>query len=127
MSKMKVSDLSRIKEKMKKQISVRTGEYETKVTVHMGTCGIAAGARDIMAALLEEIEIRKLDKVMVATSGCAGLCSKEPMVTVESLGKPPVKYINLDQKRIRKIVENHVVAGEIVNDYAYAMGNEQAY
>lgn len=127
MGKLKVSDLARIKDEMKKKVSIRSGEYESKITVHMGTCGIAAGAREVMSALMEEVEKHNLDKVIIATSGCAGLCSKEPMITVEERNSPPVKYINLDGVKVRKIVEGHVMSGNIVNEYAYAVGNEQAY
>ena len=127
MAKLKVSDLARIKEEMQKKITIRSGEYEARVTVHMGTCGIAAGAREVMSSLLEEVESNKLDRIMVVTSGCAGLCSQEPMVTVEYKDTPPVKYVNLDAGKIKEIVKGHIVGGQIVNDYAYAVGNEQAY
>ena len=91
----------------------------------MGTCGIAAGARDVMKALLEEIERSQLASVTTTTSGCAGLCSREPMATVELAGHAPVKYVDLDADKIRRIIKEHVVGGKIVDEYALAVGSEQ--
>ena len=90
----------------------------------MGTCGISAGARDVMGALLKEIENSKIDDVIVTTSGCAGLCSREPMATVELAGQPPVKYVDLKPDRIVKVLKEHVLGGKIVTDFALASGCE---
>jgi len=110
---------------MKSVINLREGAGRAKVIVHMGTCGIAAGARAIMTALQEEIEKRNLRDVIVNISSCAGLCSREPMVTVELQGKPPVKYIDLTPDKARDILEKHVLAGQVVKEYALAVGNEK--
>ncbi len=75
----------------------------------MGTCGISAGAREVMGALLKEIEKLKLTDVIVTTSGCAGLCSREPMATVELAGQPPVKYVDLKPDRIMRVLKEHVL------------------
>jgi NADP-reducing hydrogenase subunit HndB len=90
----------------------------------MGTCGIAAGAREVMAALLELVERQGVSDVIVATSGCAGLCSREPMVTVEIRGQSPVKYVDLNPGKIRDIFKRHVLEGQVVADYALAAGCE---
>lgn len=110
---------------MKSVINLREGAGRAKVIVHMGTCGIAAGARAIMTALLEEVEKRNLRDVIVNISSCAGLCSREPMVTVELQGEPPVKYVDLTPDKAREILEKHVLAGQIVKEYALAVGNEK--
>jgi len=94
--------------------------------VHMGTCGIAAGARAVMTALLEEIEKRDLKDVLLNISSCAGLCSREPMMTVEMQGEPPVKYVDLTPDKARDILEKHVLGGNIIKEYALAVGEERA-
>jgi NADP-reducing hydrogenase subunit HndB len=127
MPKMRIEDLKAIQEKVKQQKILREGVSNARIIVHMGTCGIAAGARDVMKALLDEIEQRGVKDVIVTTSGCAGLCSKEPMATVEIVGKPPVKYINLDQTKIRKILNDHVLAGKILTDFALGVGSEMTH
>lgn len=87
--KLRIQDLAKIREDTKSLMTIRDGRGRARVTVHMGTCGIAAGARDIMDALLDEIRKAKAQDVIVTTSGCAGLCNKEPMATVEIKGRPP--------------------------------------
>jgi NADP-reducing hydrogenase subunit HndB len=93
----------------------------------MGTCGIAAGAREIMDALLDEMEKSGVQDVIVATSGCAGLCNREPMATVELKDQPPVKYVDLAPEKIRRIFIQHVLGGQIVREYALAVGSETLY
>ena len=107
-------------------INLREGAGSTKIIVHMGTCGIAAGARAIMTALLEEVEKRDLKDVIVNISSCAGLCSREPMMTIERQDEPPVKYVDLTPDKAREILEKHVLAGQIIKEYALAVGEERA-
>ena len=97
------------------------------MNVHMGTCGIASGARKLMTAVLDEIEKRDIKDVIVTTSGCAGLCSREPMVTVERLGEAPVKYVDLDAEKMKEIFAEHVLGGKIVEKYALAVGSETSF
>ena len=127
MAKLKIQDLQRIKQEHKSSFTLREGGYRVKITVHMGTCGIAAGARDIMSALMDEIEKSGTSDIITATSGCAGLCSREPMATVEMLNKTPVKYGDLNDEKIRKIFKEHIIEGNIVEQYALAMGSETSY
>jgi len=127
MTKLTIEDLKRIKEEVRSSTSLREGGFRAKITIHMGTCGIAAGARKLMSAVLKEIEERKTQDVMVTTSGCAGLCSREPMATVEVLGKPPVKYCDLNEEKIKEIFLHHAIQGEIVEAYALARGSETTY
>lgn len=127
MGRLTIEDLKRIKEDHKAMLTLREGGYRAKVTVHMGTCGIAAGARKVMEALLDEINTNKAADVIVTTSGCAGLCSKEPMATVEIVNEAPVKYVELNEEKIRKIFTEHVLNGRIVQDSALVMGSETAY
>jgi NADP-reducing hydrogenase subunit HndB len=127
MPKLKLEDLAKIKEKVKTSTSLREGGYQAKVTVHMGTCGIASGARKVMQTLMDEIAQRDVKDVILTTSGCAGLCSREPMATVELRGEAPVKYVDLDAEKIRRILIEHVVGGKIVEEYALAIGSETSY
>ena len=127
MPKLKLEDLAKIKEKVKTSTSLREVGYQAKVTVHMGTCGIASGARKVMQALMDEIAQRDVKDVILTTSGCAGLCSREPMATVELRGEAPVKYVDLDEEKIRRILIEHVVGGKIVEEYALAIGSETSY
>lgn len=125
MKKLKIEDLKRIKEKVRRITNLREGAGRAKVTVHMGTCGIAAGARKIMSVLIDEIEKQDVKDVLIATSGCAGLCSREPMATVEVLGKAPVKYVDLTEEKMRRIFREHVMEGNVVKEYALALGSER--
>ncbi len=125
MAKLKPEDLDKITEKIKRTILLREGEGRVRVIVHMGTCGIAAGARAIMRALLDEIEAKDTKDVMVTTSSCAGLCSREPMITVELKDRPPVKYADLTPEKVKEIFSKHVLGEEIVTEYALAMGSER--
>jgi NADP-reducing hydrogenase subunit HndB len=124
MPKLSIDDLKRMREDAKRTLTLRSGEARAKVTVHMGTCGIAAGAREIMSALLKEIENQKLNDIIVTTSGCAGLCSREPMATVEITGQSPVKYVDLKPEAIVRVLKDHVLGGKIVAEYALASGCE---
>ena len=125
MSKIKPEDLEKIRERMARTMNLREGGARAKVTVHMGTCGIAAGARKIMSSLLGLLEEKDINDVLVTTSGCAGLCSREPMMTVELKGQAPIKYVDLDEEKTRKIFSAHVLSGEVVEEYALAIGSER--
>lgn len=125
MAKLRIEDLEAIREKTAQTRTLREGKGRARIVVHMGTCGIAAGARTVMAALLAQIEARGLSDVIVTTSGCAGLCSREPMVTVEVLDQPPVKYADVDAKKIAEILEAHVLGGGVVEAYVLGLGSER--
>jgi NADP-reducing hydrogenase subunit HndB len=127
MSKLRVEDLKRIKEAVKGTVNLRDGNFRVKVTVHMGTCGIAAGARAIMSTLLAQIEAGDVKDVILTSSGCAGLCSHEPMMTVELQGAAPVKYVKLDAEKTRRIFDEHIMKGTPVVEYALSMGSETTY
>jgi NADP-reducing hydrogenase subunit HndB len=127
MPKLTLDDLKRIKEESKAATTLREGGQRAKITVHMGTCGIASGARAVMSAFMDEIAKRQVTDVIITTSGCAGLCSREPMATVELLGEAPVKYVDLDDGKTREILVEHVIGGRIVEKHALAVGSETTY
>jgi len=125
MGKMTIEDLAKIRDAARYKIALRQGAGRVKINVHMGTCGIAAGAREILTTVMKEIEARHLDDVIVTNSGCAGLCSQEPMMTVEVLGEPaPVKYVFMTAEKVRKIIDAHVLKGQVVKECALALGSE---
>jgi len=122
--KISIEDLKKIKERERSKMVLREGSFRAKVTVHMGTCGIAAGARDVMTALRDVMAERDVMDVMLTNSGCAGLCAKEPMITVELADQPPVKYILVNKAKALRIFDEHVIGGQAVEDYALARGSE---
>lgn len=124
MAKLTIEDLKKMQEEGRARLASRVGEGRARVIIHMGTCGISAGAREVMAALLQEIEAQGVTDVIVTSSGCAGLCSREPMATVELRGQPPVKYVDLNPERMRRIFREHVLGGRIVQEFALAIGSE---
>ena len=124
MAKLTIDDLKKIKEKVHKEMSLRDGNRRVKVTVHMGTCGIASGAKEVMDTLLEEIETAKVHDVVVTTSGCMGLCSREPLVTVEVINQDPIKYEYVNPNKMRQIFKRHVLAGEVQTPFVLAKGSE---
>ncbi len=127
MAKLSIEDLKRIKESTQAAVTLREGGYRAKVNIHMGTCGLARGARQLMTAVMDEIQKRDISDVIVTTSGCAGLCSREPMATVELLGEAPVKYVDLNPDKMREIFTDHVLGGKIVEKYALAVGSETTF
>ena len=118
MAKMTIDDLKRIREKTAKNTSLREGGATVKITVHMGTCGIAAGARDVMNALMEEIAQVDRQDIRVVASGCMGMCSSEPNVTVEIKDNEPIVYQKMEPNRMRQVFKRHVLLGEVQTDFA---------
>jgi NADP-reducing hydrogenase subunit HndB len=122
MAKLTIADLKKIKDKVHSETALREGAQRAKITVHMGTCGVAAGARAVMDSLMSEIAEAAVTDVIVTTSGCAGMCSKEPMVTVEMLGKEPIVYGQMDVNKMRQVFKRHVQQGEVQTMFAIARG-----
>ena len=124
MAKLTIDDLKKIKEKVHKEMSLRDGDRRVKVTVHMGTCGIASGAKEVMDSLLQEIETAGANDVFVTTSGCMGLCSREPLVTVEVINQEPIKYEYMNPNKMRQVFKRHILEGEIQTPFVLAKGSE---
>ncbi len=112
-----LEDLKRVREEAIKAMRVREGSQRVKVTVAMGTCGIAAGARETMSALLDELNKRGISDVTVTQTGCKGLCEQEPLVEVSVSGQDLVSYGKIDAEKARRIVAEHVVNGHVVGEY----------
>ena len=127
MNKLNIEDLKNIKENNRSMLNLRKGYYKAKVIIHMGTCGIAAGARNVMSALMDEVTNVGAYDIAVKTGGCGGLCTHEPMAVVELENQPPVIYGDLDEKKIKEIFREHIENGNPVKAYAMARGSESPF
>lgn len=115
-----LEELAKIREQAKQQLELREAKGGPRVVVGMGTCGIAAGARETMMAILDELGKRNLHDVTVTQTGCVGLCEQEPIVDVIMPGQSKVTYGRVDAGRGRQIVANHIVNGSIIGDWVIA-------
>ncbi|OPL17523.1 MAG: NADH dehydrogenase [delta proteobacterium ML8_D] len=106
-------DLINIKEETKRKRVLDSKGTRYRITVHLGTCGIAAGADKIRDLVRKEISSRGRKDIDFATSGCIGFCALEPMLTVESYNMPPVIYYNLDRDKVKEFFKTHIDNGEI--------------
>ena len=112
-----LEDLKRIREEALEKRKVKTTEGTIQVTVAMGTCGIAAGARDTMKAILDHIESNNVSGVIVTQTGCIGKCDYEPIVEVSIGAAPKVIYGHINPERARKIMQEHVAGGKVLTDW----------
>jgi NADP-reducing hydrogenase subunit HndB len=110
-----LDELRSLRTRLQQDIKTRT-ESSTTVTVGMGTCGIAAGAREVMQAFLDELSVRKMD-AHVVTTGCIGMCAKEPLVDIQQAGGPRITYGNVDTTMVPRIIEEHLVQGHVVQSW----------
>lgn len=109
------ADLKVLADRAKASVELREGTKEIQVTVHMGTCGIAAGARGVIAAFMREMAASGVDDVTLRQAGCAGLCEQEPMITVRDASDTPYRYGLLDDAKVKTIVTQHLVGGKPVD------------
>jgi NADP-reducing hydrogenase subunit HndB len=116
-----LEDLKRVREEALEKRKLKATQGKTQVTVAMGTCGIAAGARDAMKAILDVIEKENLQDIIVSQTGCIGLCEKEPIVQVVVGEKPKVTYGKVTPEIARKIMKEHVVDGKVVENHVINM------
>jgi NADP-reducing hydrogenase subunit HndB len=122
---MTINELKEIKENYIDRRKEELGQGVVSVDVHMGTCGIAAGARNVFSSLEEEISRLGLTGIRLRVTGCAGLCSMEPMITVQFPGQSPVKYGKLDAAKTREIFYSHILGGHPKQEYAIGQGFEK--
>lgn len=118
MPKLTREDLKTIKEKAQKEMALGKETSAVKITVHLGTCGIAAGGNEVMDALMEELTASGRKDIRVVVSGCMGMCSSEPNVTVERLGEDGVLYKHMDKEKMRQVFKRHILEGEVQADFA---------
>ena len=119
-----LAELQAIKDKMKNKIVLREGSGDIRVVVGMATCGIAAGARPVLNAFVEEVNNAGLtDKVTVSQTGCVGYCQLEPIVEIHEAGKEKVTYIHMTADKAKEVVEKHLKGGKVVAEFTVTDAN----
>jgi len=113
-----LAELTKIREKMDGKVILHEGTNDIRIVVGMATCGIAAGARPVLDAIVEEVKKAGLsDKVTVTQTGCIGICRLEPLVEVHESGKAKITYIKMTPDKAKRIVEEHIKGGKPVIEY----------
>ena len=114
-----LAELEAIENKIKNQVDVRkdTDEDTIRIVVGMATCGIAAGARPVLSAMVDEVGKRGLSHVTVAQTGCIGMCRLEPIVEGLEPGKDRVTYVKMTEEKAKKVIAEHIVNGNVVTEY----------
>ncbi len=113
-----LAELQALRDSMKNKMGIRSDESGcTRIVVGMATCGIAAGARPVLTAFTEEVGKRNLTNVAVSQTGCIGICQYEPVVEVYVPGKEKVTYVKMTPEKVAKIVNDHIVNGNVVTEY----------
>jgi len=113
-----LEELKAIREQMQAKINIcNTDENNVRIVVGMATCGVAAGARPVLNAFVDEVNKRKLANVTVSQTGCLGVCRLEPLVEIYTPGKEMVTYVKATPEKVAKIVAEHVVNNQIVAEY----------
>lgn len=120
MSRIAPEDLKSIKERVEAENTLTADGYTVHIIVHLGTCGIAAGGQEVLDALREAVEKSGRADIRIVVSGCMGMCSSEPNVTIRRMNEEAVVYRHLDADKTREIFEGHVMNGEIQKKYALA-------
>ncbi len=110
-------ELARLREEFKKGLELRSGSKEITVIVHMGTCGIGAGSRDVLMELADAVSGAGRSDVTIRQSGCLGLCELEPMITLRDKTGKDYCYGLLDRAKVRRIVREHIIGGEPVQEF----------
>ncbi|SJZ67332.1 (2Fe-2S) ferredoxin domain-containing protein [Selenihalanaerobacter shriftii] len=111
-----LEELEQIKEKAREEMKIREDKAGPRITIAMGTCGIAAGARETLDTILDELNKREINDVTISQTGCIGLCNQEPIIEVKKQGEDSVTYGKVGSKEAREIVTKHIVNDEVVND-----------
>ncbi len=113
-----LADLEAIRNRTVNKVGLRKeGAEETRIVVGMATCGIAAGARPVMQAFVEELQKRNISGAFVTQTGCIGVCRLEPVVEVYVPGQEKVTYVKMTAEKVAKIVSDHIVNGKVVDEY----------
>ena len=113
-----LAELQALRDQMKAKVGIREDDSDNiRVVVGMATCGIAAGARPVLAAFTEDVAKRNLQNVTVAQTGCIGICQYEPVVEVFEPGKEKVTYVKMSPEKVARIVSDHLVNGKPVAEF----------
>ena len=117
MAKLTLADLRRMREEKQKALDMRdASNKDVQVVVGMGTCGIAAGAKETYTTLIDTLTEKGLTNVLVRQTGCMGLCHSEPTVEVVAPGMPTVIYGHVDAATAKEIIEKHIVGHQLIDD-----------
>ena len=119
-----LEELKLMRERVKKDLRLRSGKHRVKIVIGMGSCGIAAGAREVMNEFLNLIEKNKRNDIVVTASGCFGFCAQEPMIHVYVEDKKPVTYRNVDTEAAKEIFNDHILNNKIVEKYLFSKGKK---
>lgn len=119
-----IQELEEIRKKTLETINVRKDRSGTRVVVGMATCGIAAGARPVLLAIMDEVKKHNLSDVVVAQTGCIGMCRLEPIVEVYKPGEEKVTYIKVNPSKAIRIVNEHIIQGKVVDEYTIGAGDK---
>lgn len=113
-----LEELAAIREKMKSTVLLREGNNDIRIVVGMATCGIAAGARPVLNAFVQEVSEQGVaDKATVTQTGCIGICKYEPVVEVYESGKEKVTYVHMTPEKAKRVVAEHIKGGRVVEEY----------
>ncbi len=113
-----LAELQALRDKMKNNMGIRNDdEAKARIVVGMATCGIAAGARPVLAAFTDEVSKRGLNDVAVGQTGCIGICQYEPVAEVFRPGQEKVTYVKMTEEKARRVVAEHIVNGNVVTEY----------
>jgi NADP-reducing hydrogenase subunit HndB len=112
-----LAELSKLRDEAIKKVDIRKERVGTRIVVGMATCGIAAGARPVLTALMDEAQKRGLSDVTITQTGCIGVCRLEPLIEVYKEGEEKVTYVELTEEKARRIIAEHIVNGSIVKEF----------
>ena len=119
MAKMTLDELRNLRNSKKKEMTQRDGDKSAQIVIGMGTCGIAAGAKDAFDAFLDELGKHDVKDTRITQTGCMGLCFSEPTVEVAVPDMPRVIYGNVDAEVARRIVNEHIIGKALVSDHIF--------
>jgi len=118
-----LEELKKLRDESKKNLEMRDTNKKTRIVVGMATCGISAGARPVLQTLIEEVDKNNLSDVQVVQTGCIGICRYEPIIEVTRPGEEKVTYIFVDSRKAKRIISEHIINGNVVNEYT--IGSEE--
>jgi NADP-reducing hydrogenase subunit HndB len=119
-----IQELEEIRKKTLETINIRKDRSGTRIVVGMATCGIAAGARPVLLSIMDEVKKHNLADVVVAQTGCIGMCRLEPIVEVYKPGEEKVTYVKVNPSKAIRIVNEHIMQGKVVDEYTIGAGDK---
>ncbi len=113
-----LKELRELKEKARENLKMRQSGHEDTIRIQIGmsTCGIAAGARETLLAMMDEIGQRKLDNILVTQVGCMGNCYDEPIVRIQKPGQSEVLYGKVNAQKGKEIIDRYILKGEMLDE-----------